>query len=197
MFGAELRTSSGPVYTKLTAVPRWISPELSERLDLRARLLRADADGRHPIRPRAHASMQWPLWQALFDGLAPSYTGVALDVRHPYLDLRVLRFLLSVPVVPWCREKYLIRYAMKRVLPDAVLRRPKTPLQGEPDFERVRRYGLPPAGRTPRLEVFGDARLLEGRALTPAQVDAELRFVRLSHWLANLDRPAPARSSGS
>jgi hypothetical protein len=101
--------------------------------------------------------------------------------------------MLSVPVVPWCREKYLIRYAMKDILPGAVLRRPKTPLQGEPDFERVRRDGFPAAHPTPRLEAFGDARLLEGRALTPAQVEAELRFVRLSHWLARLDRAGSTR----
>jgi asparagine synthase (glutamine-hydrolysing) len=192
LFGADLRP--GPAYVPLATVPRWISPAFSERVDLGGRL-RSIAGDSHPIRPRGHASMLQPLWQDVFEGLAPSYTGAAIDVRHPYLDLRVLRFLLSVPVVPWCREKYLIRYAMKGVLPDAVLRRRKTPLQGEPDFERVRRYGMPPPSLTPRLEAFGDARLLEGRALTPAQVDAELRFVRLSHWLANLDRP-PARPPG-
>ena len=32
----------------------------------------------------------------LFESLEPSYTGVPLEVRHPYCDIRLLRFMLSV-----------------------------------------------------------------------------------------------------
>ncbi len=63
--------------------------------------------------------------------------------RHPYLDLRVIGFLLSVPPVPWAREKLLMREAMRGRLPDAVLARRKTPLVGAPLADLVATHGLP------------------------------------------------------
>ena len=58
----------------------------------------------------------------------------------PLLDLRVLRFVLRLPTVPWCVDKYLARRAMANRLPEAVVRRPKTPLAVDP----VEHCTLPP-----------------------------------------------------
>jgi len=124
----------------------------------------------------------------LFDSWDPSYTGVALDVRHPFLDLRVLRFLLSVPVIPWCREKYLLRYAFAADLPPQVRRRPKTPLPGSPEHAKIARDGLPPVMRSPRLGAYAESAYL--RALptsTSMQAEAALRLVTFSRWLAGLE----------
>src|SRR5881409_274663 len=68
---------------------------------------------------------------------------VPLEARHPFVDLRLLRYMLAVPAVPWCRAKFLVRRAMRGVLPDAVLRRPKSPLTSDPLWEDARRRGLP------------------------------------------------------
>ena len=180
------------------AVPPWLAPALVHRLRLEDRwrdVMRRE-DARHPVRPIAYFSLRMPLWQAVFDSLDPSYTGVPLEVRHPFLDIRVLRFLLRLPVVPWCRNKYLLRRAFRNVLPAAVLHRRKTSLRGDPMLERVRRYGLPPMRLTPRLEMYGVPGGLQDAAATPVAAEAALRFVAFSHWLSHLesqDRAAAAR----
>ena len=171
-------------------IPSWISPDLVDRLHLeeRWRDVMRPAASPHQTRPAAYFSLQLPLWQDLFDSWDPSYTGVALDVRHPFLDLRVLRFLLSVPVIPWCREKYLLRYAFAADLPPQVRRRPKTPLPGSPEHAKIARDGLPPVMRSPRLGAYAESAYL--RALptsTSMQAEAALRLVTFSRWLAGLE----------
>lgn len=169
--------------------PDWIPTDLVNRLDLkeRWRTTQGHPDSRHPVRPVAYASLQSPLWQSMFETLEPSYTGAPLEVRHPYLDIRLLRFLLSVPVVPWCRQKHLLRSALRGTLPEPVRRRAKTPLSGSPDYERVRRYGMPAALPSERLATYGSAhKVARASPGTVASVETNLRFVALSQWLYDL-----------
>jgi asparagine synthase (glutamine-hydrolysing) len=166
--------------------PSWMAPELVTRLRLTERWhdLHAKTDSPHPVRPTAYASLLTPLWQSMFEAFQPSYTGVALEVRHPYVDIRLLRFLLRVPALPWCRDKHLLRRALHGVLPDAVRVRPKAPLDRDPDSERVRRHGLPPVLPSPLLETYGDAGSLSNLGSANGEVlQAVLRFVALSYWL--------------
>jgi asparagine synthase (glutamine-hydrolysing) len=86
----------------------------------------------HPLRPVGHGSFDLPLWQEIFRGFDFDHTGAALEVRHPYLDLRVLRFMLQVPALPWCRAKYLVRRVARGRLPEPVRQRPKTAVAGDP-----------------------------------------------------------------
>jgi asparagine synthase (glutamine-hydrolysing) len=166
--------------------PSWMAPELVARLRLKERWdeVHARVDSPHPVRPRAYASLQTPLWQSLFETFQPSYTRVALEVRHPYVDIRVLRFLLRVPALPWCRRKQLLRRALCGVLPEAVRNRAKTPLDRDPDSQRVRQHGLPLPVPSPLLEKYGNARDLAGAGLVNvSELQAGLRFVALSYWL--------------
>jgi asparagine synthase (glutamine-hydrolysing) len=134
-----------------------------------------------------------PLWPSFFDGLDAAYTRVPLEVAYPFLDLRMLRFLMRVPVVPWCRDKYLMRYAFRDDLPEAVTRRPKTPLRGHPHCEKVRRDGMPRLAASRQLEQYGSSQRFEDVPSSPGQTDAALRFLALSRWLARLEsRPAAA-----
>ena len=170
--------------------PRWMASELVHRLRLRERWydLNATPDSQHLTRPRAYRSLRNPLWQALFEAYEPSYTGVALEVRHPYVDTRMLRFLLRVPALPWCRHKHLLRCALRGVVPEAVRLRPKTPLSVNPDYERIRHHGLPTPLPSPLLATYGDAAALTcSRLNNIATVEAALRFVALSYWLHYLD----------
>jgi asparagine synthase (glutamine-hydrolysing) len=170
--------------------PPWMASEVVNRLQLRERwhTIHARSDAAHPVRPGAYASLLAPLWQSLFERLEPSYTGVALEVRHPFVDIRLLRFLLRVPVVPWCRDKYLFRQALRGVLPEAVRVRHKTPLDKNPSCDLVRRFGLPQAVPSPALSTYGDVRQLsQPRSARVAAVQADLRFVALSFWLRGLD----------
>jgi asparagine synthase (glutamine-hydrolysing) len=98
----------------------------------------------HPVRPIGHGSFGLSLWQEIFRGFDFDHTRAAIEVRHPYLDLRVLRFLLQVPVLPWCRSKYLMRQAGRGRLPETVRRRRKKTIAGDP----FRYPGLPSVGLT-------------------------------------------------
>ena len=173
--------------------PEWIAPDLVQRFQLRERWRDAirTPTSLHPIRPVAYASLLSPLWQSVFETLEPSYTRAPLEVRHPYIDVRLLRFLLRVPVVPWGRQKQLLRLALRGVLPEAVQRRVKAPLGGNPDYERVRRDGLPATRSSGRLATYGSAdKVAQGPLGTVAAVEAKLRFVALSNWLYDLDSTA-------
>jgi asparagine synthase (glutamine-hydrolysing) len=120
--------------------PGWLDPAFEREHALRERweeILRKP-EPVHPYRPEAHGALTTPYWSACFDCYDPSVTRVALEVRHPLCDLRVQRFLLRVPVLPWCANKELLRAAMKGVLPHEVLRRPKTPLAFDPVAELLR-----------------------------------------------------------
>jgi asparagine synthase (glutamine-hydrolysing) len=126
-------------------LPQWLNEEFVKELQLiaRARQLGESSNNKHPWHPRAIASFTSPLWQYFFEQFDPSVSGTPLAWRHPYLDLRVLTFLLSVPPIPWARRKRLIREAMQGRLPKEVLSRDKSPLCGNPVARMLQKYGLP------------------------------------------------------
>jgi hypothetical protein len=49
-------------------------------------------------------------------------------VACPFLDIRLTRFILTLPPQPWFPGKYLLRRAMQGALPDEILTRKKAPL---------------------------------------------------------------------
>lgn len=122
--------------------PAWIQPEVESRLGLRARW---EAAGResgpgHPVRPYAFRCLDLMLRQSnFFEYSDAGVTGVPLEHRHPLMDLRLQRYCLSLPPLPWCVKKEIVRRAMRGVLPEAVRRRPKSPRIGWPEMELLRR----------------------------------------------------------
>jgi asparagine synthase (glutamine-hydrolysing) len=114
--------------------PNWISPELERKANLRQRFreLNRPAPHEHPNHPAAFAALQSGYWSGFLETEDAGWTGVALESRAPLLDLRLLRFLLRLPPVPWCIDKELARRAMQPYLPSAIVRRPKTTLVRDP-----------------------------------------------------------------
>lgn len=84
------------------------------------------------FRPEALTSMTHVSWQDLFETLDPGATGVPVEVRHPFFDLRVVTFLLGLPRLPWCCDKELLRQAGRGILPEAVRLRRKSPVRDDP-----------------------------------------------------------------
>jgi asparagine synthase (glutamine-hydrolysing) len=123
--------------------PSWLNPSFEERVDLRQRWQQRARPpvSAHPLHPQAHAGLQSDYLAQVFESDDPGISGVLLQKRTPFMDLRLLRFLLRVPPVPWCANKILLRDAVKLQLPPAVLRRAKTPLVTEP-VEVCLRRGL-------------------------------------------------------
>jgi len=114
--------------------PVWLNQDFSKRLNLveRWREIHADSAPAHPLRPRAVHTVYSPSWDLLYAGYDAGITSLPLEVRHPLIDVRMVDYLLTLPVVPWMLEKTILRKAMAGTLPDAVLLRPKSPLASDP-----------------------------------------------------------------
>jgi asparagine synthase (glutamine-hydrolysing) len=176
--------------SELSIFPGWIKQDFVERLHLRQRwedMQRSAPLCPHPLRPEAYRSFESPLWERLFSQYDAEAVGTAAEFRHPFVDLRLLRYMLAVPAVPWAREKYLVRRAMRGVLPTPVLRRHKSPLTGDPYWQGARRLGLAPLLPALRLEEYVDFTRVPDRADQDMMTFwADLRARTLNYWLRNM-----------
>jgi asparagine synthase (glutamine-hydrolysing) len=123
--------------------PSWIAPDFSRRMKMEERWKeqnRGYAAATHPRLPKAHASMAIPQWQQLFEACDPGVTRNTVEVRYPFLDLRVVNYLLSLPPFPWFYEKMLLRESMAARLPEEVRTRRKVAFGSSPLTEKVARY---------------------------------------------------------
>lgn len=114
--------------------PQWLNPELEKSLSLRERW---DTFEHTPVpnggsRRTAYETIIDASWPDLFEGYDPGVTRILLEVRHPFFDLRLVNFLLTLPALPWCSDKELLREAARGILPDAVRLRRKSPLVADP-----------------------------------------------------------------
>jgi asparagine synthase (glutamine-hydrolysing) len=134
--------------------PKWLASDFARRLDLPARWAAGQLlpipPHRHPICPTAHASMYLPQWTRMFELENPSVTKCPVEVRYPFLDLRVVEYLLAIPPFPWAFQKTVLRQAMAGRVLETVRTRPKTPFAGDPLLLQLQRYG--PFGVDTRLK---------------------------------------------
>lgn len=114
--------------------PAWMRPRVEAKYELRRRWLNtySRADAAHPVKPLAYRWLTNHTFPNMCEMFAQDRHRAPLEFRHPYLDVRVLRFMLSVPAVPWCRDKLVMRRAALPLLPRECLSRPKTPVRGLP-----------------------------------------------------------------
>lgn len=120
--------SQGPQY------PVWLNPDMEKRLGLRERWesYAGASERKGSSRSTAYEAITDPMWANLFEGYDPGVTGVPVEVRYPFFDLRLVNFLLALPALPWCSDKELLREAARGVLPDSVRLRRKSPLLADP-----------------------------------------------------------------
>ena len=126
--------------------PEWIAPAFAKRVNIMDRweqhsVLRS-SQGTHPMRPRAYASLFLPHWAQSFEWVDPGVTRCHVEERHPFLDLRILDYVLALPPFPWAFQKRLLREAMIGRLPDKIRLRAKTPLAGDPFTKMLQRPEL-------------------------------------------------------
>jgi asparagine synthase (glutamine-hydrolysing) len=137
-------------------VPRWLDPDFARRVGIDERVAEQNArrPPEHPTRPEAYEGAVGPLWPYLFAYEDPGFSGVPVEHRHPFFDVRLVRFLLSVPPAQWYNDKGMLRIGMRGLVPEEVLRRPKSPLPGDPLQARRDRDGADwIGGRTLGAEV--------------------------------------------
>ena len=178
-----------PVY------PQWLAPEFSRRANLEARWKEQndlpESWRAHPIHPRGHGSMSLPHWTHQFELEDPGASGCAVETRYPFLDLRVVNFLLAIPPFPWFYRKTLLREAMTQRLPDLVRTRPKTSLQGDPVSARIKQTGvdhLKEMRWCPDLERYVDrnAMIPPLAKMNQEQAIVSLRPYSLNIWLQSM-----------
>ncbi len=182
---------------KAPLFPRWLDPDFERRLDLRARWREwseLPAHQPHPIRPKAHASLSIPHWAIMFEQESPGVTHCLVETRYPFLDLRVVDYLLALPPFPFCFGKRLLRDAMAGRLPENCRLRPKTAPAFDPLVRCLHQpkavqlldqvqwtadmdgYVKHPALKPSRLEDF------------PEQIALDLRPACLNFWLQSSRR---------
>jgi asparagine synthase (glutamine-hydrolysing) len=110
--------------------PPWFMPDFQRRLDLSSRwqAMNSCRPSQHPFNPRAYASLNDLSVASLLESYDATWTARALESRNPFLDRRLSRFLLRVPLIPWSMDKYLLRRSQVGTLPDEIRLRPKTPI---------------------------------------------------------------------
>jgi asparagine synthase (glutamine-hydrolysing) len=122
--------------------PQWLNPDFARRNDLAERWRKFSRPsrtppGHHPFRPAACAALQGNFWPSLFESADSGATGILMETRYPFFDVRLLSWLLALPPAPWCVDKYLLRQAMRGRLPETVRLRPKAPLPLNPAALRL------------------------------------------------------------
>ncbi|MGH9729510.1 MAG: asparagine synthase-related protein, partial [Candidatus Acidiferrales bacterium] len=76
--------------------PEWIQPELASRLDLQSRWNSPVGNlpwNAHPDHPVGYGSLFLSEWDALFRQESAASTRQPVEVRYPFLDVRVVNFL--------------------------------------------------------------------------------------------------------
>ncbi|MGB7729029.1 MAG: asparagine synthase-related protein [Candidatus Acidiferrum sp.] len=172
--------------------PSWLAPEFSRRANLPDRWKEQTGLSKlwvaHPIHPRGHGSLTQPLWTSMFEQEDPGGTGCPVELRYPFLDLRIVNFLLSIPPFPWFFKKTLVRQAMAGRLPERVRTRPKTSLQGDPVSARLRLSGTDVLKEMPWSKdvdryIERSALIMPHVRMNPEQVSVSLRPYYLNNWL--------------
>jgi asparagine synthase (glutamine-hydrolysing) len=141
----------------------------------------------HATRGLAARRLLDPVWDATCWAEDPRMSGSEVVVLLPFMDPRVLAFAFTVPSVPWLQRKALVREAMRGVLPERILTRPKSPLRG---YVAARvaawRRSAAPVSMPPSVEPWVDpVRWQEVLASDDTEaVHVAWRVHELARWLA-------------
>lgn len=109
--------------------PDWFNPLFEKDINLQKLWTETSQwvpSPQHPRHPKAHNSLTGTDWNT--DDLMMESEFTFAEERDPFLDLRVVEFLFSIPSVPWFFQKHILRQSMSKLLPEEIINRPKTPL---------------------------------------------------------------------
>jgi asparagine synthase (glutamine-hydrolysing) len=184
----QIASAWGQREQSLEAFPGWLSDEFATRCGCRERwdARRRKTVSPHPIRPLAYDGLRAVRWQSLFEDCDISGALSHSEVRHPFLDLRLLQYMLALPAMPWCRNKLIIRRSMRTALPHDVLQRKKTAVQASPDFKRVLASGFPLLVPSPEVLRYVNPGKIPCEPKSPLELRAALRPLGLNYWLHDL-----------
>lgn len=107
-------------------MPTWVASALADRVGLASRWRHWLGEYQRASEAREQLNLPWPHRQ--FEGNESLKTPVV--VRYPFLDRRVVEYLLSLPNFMIGRKK-ILRMAMRDSLPIGITSRPKTVVDGD------------------------------------------------------------------
>jgi asparagine synthase (glutamine-hydrolysing) len=187
LFGAS-RGGSRDWY--VPSFPSWLNKEFETRVRLRERWeeIREEPILPHPARPQGYSAFAGDYPMGGLEGFDAAYAGVPFETLQPFFDLRLLRFLLTVPVFRWCREKYLMRIALRGLVPEAIRLRPKTPLNGFPYLEWIHQSQYPSLSPARGLKSYVDGNQVPNAwGRDREEIDETLRIIGLQLWLLGVE----------
>jgi asparagine synthase (glutamine-hydrolysing) len=169
----------------LAVFPDWLNDEFAARCACRERweAQQHPSSSPHPVRPLGYGGFDAVRWQPLFDDCDMNGALSHSEIRHPFLDLRLLRYMLALPAMPWCRNKLIIRRSMRTALPRDVLQRTKSSIQVSPDFRRVLASGFPRLVPSPDLLRYVTPGRIPSMPRSSVELRAALRPFGLNYWL--------------
>lgn len=172
--------------------PTWVDPDFAKRQCLEARWREYKRSSlpqeHHQSRPKGHASMLFPQWTNMFETGDPGVTHLAVEVRYPFLDLRIVRYLLAIPAFPWTYKKRLLRESMKESLPGYLRFRPKTPLSADPIGAKILDQGKRWIKKNPLSARVREFVTLPGPGAFCDTIDVEkFRAYCLDMWLKTVE----------
>ena len=190
--GVRARLESWRRRHSRSVLPAWLSADLVERWRLHERIEAAAmpaATSSHPLRGDAYGRLSSPAWPAYLESADPGVTGVPVEHRWPFLDLRLVNYALAIPPLPWCVDKQLLRLAMRESLPAPLLRRQKSPLAEEPLRVQLQAHDWSWLDRfeaSPQLGRFIDRAAVPAVATLAAGENpwSDLRPFCLNYWLS-------------
>ncbi len=134
---ARLRHAFAP----LPDYPMWIEPGLETALRLRDRWNAVWTAHQHSTpmthRIQTRRFIEHPIFRYFVSAQDADWTAVPIEIRFPFLDRRLFEFATSLPFLPWCQSKRLVRESMRTRLPGTILNRPKTPVRYDPALVRL------------------------------------------------------------
>jgi asparagine synthase (glutamine-hydrolysing) len=113
----------------MSSYPDYLSSSLEKKYSLMSRWKQFQHSNLSPLANRhdlLHKSLIQPDWNT--DDIFIDLGITATETCDPFLDIRLIATVLSIPATPWLFNKHILREAMKGHLPFEVLYRPKAPL---------------------------------------------------------------------
>ncbi len=165
-------------------VPPWVRDDMLARTGA----MHLPVPPRHPSRPDTHERLLSPIWQCVQECDSFDYMRQPVEVRWPLLDQRLIEFAASIPPVPWCQRKEIMRAAYRAELPPDIIARPKTTFRGGNEAE-VAMWQAATAARTwalaPETVQFVDPQRFQHTLRTGSAGDLPVawRVLQLDQWL--------------
>lgn len=191
---ARLRSMFGRK-AEVAVFPPWFDPEFARRLNLEDRWEAIRSSLRspdHPWNPVAYSSVNDGSVSFVLETYDAFWSGTSLEMRWPFMDRRLTRFLLRLPTIPWAMEKQLLRYSQRETFPDEILYRKKVPLQGDDVSLHVTAGDWSPVPSELPSEFI--TALVDWKTLTDhlrhargTELHLHLRPVALAYWLKSIE----------